>query len=261
MTNGLNMEIWQAIILGVVEGITEFLPISSTGHLILVSELLHIPESEFLKTFQIVIQLGAILAVVMLYWRKLFLEWEVMKRIIVALIPALGVGFFFYASIRKLLASDMTVVIALFVGGIIIIAFEYFRKEKEGMVENLSILPYRTVFFVGLFQALSVVPGVSRAGATILGGLALGMKRKAIVEFSFLLAAPTMVAATTLDLMKNGALFSSADFHLLGIGLVVSFLVAVIAIKSLLRFVESHTFIAFGVYRMIVAMLFFLFVL
>ena len=255
------MDLWQSIVLGIVEGITEFLPISSTGHLILASELLHIPESEFLKTFQVVIQLGAIFAVIALYWRKLFLEWEVMKRIMVALIPALGIGFLFYASIRKLLASDMTVVVALFLGGIIIIAFEYLRKEKEGVIENLSILPYKTAFFIGLFQALSVIPGVSRAGATILGGLALGMKRKAIVEFSFLLAAPTMVAATTLDLMKNGSLFSSADFYSLGIGLLVSFIVAIMAIKFLLRFVESHTFIAFGIYRMIVAALFFIFVL
>ncbi len=255
------MDIFQAIILGIVEGITEFLPISSTGHLILVSELLHIPQSEFLKTFQIVIQLGAILAVVVLYWRKLFLEWEIMKRILVALIPALGIGFLFYASIRRLLASDMTVVVALGIGGIIIVAFEYFRKGKDGTRENLSTLPYRTAFSIGLFQALSVIPGVSRAGATILGGLALGMKRKAIVEFSFLLAAPTMVAATTLDLLKHGSLFSSNDFHLLGIGLVVSFLVAIVAIKFLLRFVESHSFIAFGVYRIIVAGLFFLFVL
>ena len=254
------MDIFQAIILGIVEGITEFLPISSTGHLILVSELLYIAPSEFLTTFQIVIQLGAILAVVMLYWRKLFLEWEVMKRIMVALVPALGVGFLFYASIRKLLASDMTVVVALAVGGVIIIAFEYFRKGKDGTMEDLSVLPYRTVFFVGLFQALSVIPGVSRAGATILGGLALGMKRKAIVEFSFLLAAPTMVAATTLDLLKHGAAFSSGDFRLLGIGLVVSFFVAIFSIQFLLRFVESHSFIAFGMYRIVVAALFFVFV-
>ncbi len=255
------MDLLQSIILGVVEGLTEFLPVSSTGHLILVSELLHIPQSEFLTTFQIVIQLGAILAVVALYWRRLFLEWEVMKRIMVALLPALGIGYVFYSVIRKMLASDMTVVVALFLGGIILIAFEYFRKGKDGDVENLSTLPYRTAFLIGLFQALAVIPGVSRSGATILGGLTLGMKRKAIVEFSFLLAAPTMVAATALNLWKYGASFSVADIHLLGIGLLVSFLIAVLAIKWLLRFVESHSFIVFGVYRIIIAVLFFLFVL
>ncbi|MGB5019223.1 MAG: undecaprenyl-diphosphate phosphatase [Candidatus Moraniibacteriota bacterium] len=253
------MDLLQSIILGVVEGLTEFLPVSSTGHLILVSELLYIPQSEFLTTFQIVIQLGAIMAVVLLYWRRLFLEWEVMKRIMVALLPALGIGFLFYSFIRKLLTSDMTVVWALGIGGIILIAFEYFRKGKDGDVENLSILPYRTAFLIGLFQALAVIPGVSRSGATILGGLTLGMKRKAIVEFSFLLAAPTMFAATALDFWKHGAAFSSVDLHLLGIGLLVSFLVAVVAIKWLLRFVESHSFIVFGVYRIVVAVLFFFF--
>jgi undecaprenyl-diphosphatase len=220
------MDIFQAIILGIVEGITEFLPISSTGHLILVSQILHIPESEFLTTFQIVIQLGAILAVVVLYWRKLFLEWEVMKRIVVALLPALGIGYLFYAVIRRLLGSDMTVVVALGIGGLVLIVFEYLHKEREGDRENLSTLPYKTVFLVGLCQAMAVIPGVSRSGATILGGLMLGMKRTAIVEFSFLLAVPTMIAATTLDIWKHGASFSSVDVSSLLVGLVVAFLVA-----------------------------------
>lgn len=255
------MDIWQSVVLGIVEGVTEFLPISSTGHLILVSELLHIPQSEFLTSFQIVIQLGAILAVVALYWRKLFLEWEVMKRIMVALIPALGIGFLFYSFIRKLLTSPLTVVVALGIGGVILIAFEYVRKGRDGSLENLATLPYRTVLFIGLFQAISVIPGVSRAGATILGGLSLGLSRKAIVEFSFLLAAPTMVAATTLDLLKHGASFSSADFHLLWIGLLFAFLVAILAMKGFLRFVESHSFTAFGVYRIVVATLFYIFII
>jgi undecaprenyl-diphosphatase len=155
----------------------------------------------------------------------------------------------------------MTVVWALGIGGIILIAFEYFRKGKDGSLENLATIPYRTVFLIGLFQALAVIPGVSRSGATILGGLSLGLTRKAIVEFSFLLAAPTMVAATTLDFLKHGASFSASDSHLLGIGLLVSFLVAIVSIRFLLRFVESHSFIAFGVYRIVVAILFFLFVL
>jgi undecaprenyl-diphosphatase len=255
------MDLLQSIVLGVVEGLSEFLPISSTGHLILASELLHIPPSEFLTSFQIVIQLGAIFAVVLLYWRRLFLEWEVMKRIVVALIPALGIGYAFYAVIRKLLVSDMTVVWALGIGGIILIAFEYVRKGKDGSLENLATIPYRTAFLIGLSQALAVIPGVSRSGATLLGGLSLGLTRKAVVEFSFLLAVPTMVAATTLDFLKHGASFSASDFHLLGIGLLVSFLVAIVSIRFLLRFVESHSFIAFGVYRIVVAILFFLFVL
>lgn len=255
------MNFFDAIILGIVEGLTEFLPVSSTGHLILAAELLKLSETEFLKTFQVAIQLGAILAVVALYFRKLFLEWEIMKRIAVALLPALGIGFLFYASIRKLFESQMTVVAALFIGGIIIILFEVFRKDKEGTIEDLATLPYRKAFWIGAFQAASVIPGVSRAAATILGGLWLGMKRTAIVEFSFLLAVPTMMAATTLDLVKHASFFSVADFHLLFVGFLVSFLVALAAIKFLLRFVETHTFIAFGAYRIALSILFFFFVL
>ncbi|OIP60286.1 MAG: undecaprenyl-diphosphatase [Candidatus Moranbacteria bacterium CG_4_9_14_3_um_filter_45_14] len=255
------MDFLHAIILGIVEGVTEFLPVSSTGHMILVSELLHIPDTEFLKTFEITIQLGAILAVVVLYWRKLLLDWEMMKRIVVALLPALGVGFLFYSLIRRLLGSGMTVVVALFIGGILIILFELLRKEKEDALEDLSALSYQKAFFIGLFQAISVIPGVSRSGATILGGMFLGMKRKAIVEFSFLLAVPTMVAATTLDMIKNTALFEGVNTLFFLTGFFVSFLVAIFAIKFLLRFVETHTFILFGVYRMVVALLFFLFVI
>lgn len=255
------MDFLQAVILGIVEGVTEFLPISSTGHLVLAADLLQLPKTEFLKTFEVTIQFGAILAVILLYWKKLFLDREIMKRVLVALLPALSVGYVFYATIRTLLGSEETVVIALFVGGVIIVLFELFRKDKEGTVGDIVTLPYKTAFCIGLFQAVSVIPGVSRAGATILGGMFLGMKRKAIVEFSFLLAVPTMIAATTLDIAKNASFFSLADAHLLFIGTATSFLVALVAIRFLLRFVETHTFIAFGVYRMALALLFFFFVL
>lgn len=255
------MNIFDAIILGIVEGLTEFFPISSTGHLILAAELLHLPETEFLKTFQIVIQLGAILAIVILYWRRLFLDWEMMKRIMVALLPALGIGFVLYKLIRHLFESSLVVVIALFVGGVILVLFELFRKKEEGIGTALDDMSYRTAFLVGLFQTLSVVPGVSRAGATLLGGMFLGMKRTAIVEFSFLLAVPTMVAATVLDIYKSGAHISSDNFLFLGVGFATAFVVAMMAVKFLLRFVETHTFIAFGIYRMVVAVLFFLLVI
>ncbi len=255
------MNYLDAIILGVVEGLTEFFPISSTGHLILTAQLLHLPETEFLKTFQIVIQLGAILAIVSLYWRKLFFDQEIIKKVSIALLPALGIGFVLYKLIRQLFESPLVVVVALFVGGIVLILFEWWRKTKEEEGASIEEMTYRTAFFVGLFQTLSVVPGVSRAGATLLGGMLLGMKRIAIVEFSFLLAVPTMVAATALDLWKSGGLFSSADWPLLGIGFVTAFVVAIGAVKFLLRYVETHTFVAFGVYRIVVAVLFFLFVL
>ena len=255
------MTFLDALILGIVEGITEFFPISSTGHLILTAELLGLPETDFLKTFQIVIQLGAILAIVTLYWRKLFFDVDIIKKVIVALLPALGIGFVLYKLIRQLFESSMTVVVALFVGGMALILFEWFRRGKEEAGTSVEDMTYGTAFLVGLFQTLSVVPGVSRAGATLLGGMLLGMKRKAIVEFSFLLAVPTMIAATTLDIWKSGALFSNSDWPLLGVGFVTAFIVALGAVKFLLRYVETHTFMAFGIYRMVVALLFWLFVL
>lgn len=254
------MDILSAVLLGIVEGLTEFLPISSTGHLILTSHLLGLPETEFLKSFEIVIQLGAILAVVTLYWRKLLFDRRLIQRVIVALLPALGVGYLFYATIRSLLDSELAVVMALFVGGIVLILFERFRTEPTNPI-TVDTLTYRQAFLVGLTQALSVIPGVSRAGATIVGALAIGFSRSAAVEFSFLLGVPTMVAATTLDIAKNHASFSLDDVQALIIGFVVSFIVALVAIKFLLRFVETHSFIAFGVYRIIVAIFFFFIIL
>lgn len=249
------MQSLDAIILGVVEGITEFLPISSTGHLVLASHLLGLPETDFLKSFEVVIQLGAILAVVLLYWRKLFFDRDLIQRIIVALIPALGIGFLFYATIRSLLASQATVVVALFIGGVALILFERYRKDPAypTTVETIS---YRQALLIGIGQALSVIPGVSRAGATIFSGLFVGLSRTAAVEFSFLVGVPTMIAATTLDVVRNHAAFSVEDIQSLMIGFMVSFVVAIIAIKFLLRYVETHSFIAFGVYRMVVAVVF-----
>lgn len=255
------MHILDALILGIVEGITEFFPISSTGHLILTARLLQLPETDFLKTFQIVIQLGAILAIVILYWRRLFFNQDIIKKVTIALLPAIGIGFVLYKLIRQLFESSLVVVLALFVGGIILILFEWFRQGKEDNGVSIEQMSYKSAFFVGLFQTLSVVPGVSRAGATLLGGMLLGMKRRAIVEFSFLLAVPTMVAATALDIWKSGSLFSSADWPLLTIGFVTAFVVALLAVKFLLRYVETHTFMVFGIYRIIVALLFFIFIL
>lgn len=255
------MSFIDAIIFGVVEGVTEFLPVSSTGHLILVADLLHLPETDFLKTFQIVIQLGAIGGIIMLYWRKLLLDRLLMQKIVVALLPALGIGFVLYRFIRSLFESSLTVVMALFVGGLILVIFEYFHQKKGDIGKDLETLSYTTAFGIGLFQTLSVIPGVSRAGATIVGGLALGLTRKAIVEFSFLLAVPTMLAATALDLWKHGATFSGGDLVFLLTGFATAFVVAIFTVKVLLRFIETHSFIAFGVYRMIIALVFYFFIL
>jgi undecaprenyl-diphosphatase len=250
----------EALFLGIVEAITEFLPISSTGHLILASRVLDLEQTEFIKSFEIAIQLGAILSVVVLYWRSLFVNREVMKRIAAAFVPTAVIGFLFYKFIKQYLFSDGVVVWALFLGGIFLILFEKFHKEPAETQDSLESISYRQAALIGLAQAVAVVPGVSRAAATILGGLALGLKRRIIVEFSFLLAAPTMAAATGLDLLKTSASFSGEEFGVLAVGFVTSFLVAIIAIRWLLKFIQTHNFTAFGWYRIAIAVLFWMFV-
>ncbi|KKU78472.1 MAG: Undecaprenyl-diphosphatase [Candidatus Peregrinibacteria bacterium GW2011_GWA2_47_7] len=185
------MNILHALILGIVEGVSEFLPISSTGHLILTGELLEIPSTEFLKSFEIIIQLGAILAVVVLYWRKFFTSIEAFKRIIVGFIPTAIIGLALYKVVKTyLLGNDTIVVWSLFIGGVVILLFELFHKEGTHAVAEVEKIPYKTVALIGVCQAVAIVPGVSRSAATIIGGLALGVKRTTITEFSFLLAVP-----------------------------------------------------------------------
>lgn len=255
------MSFLDALILGIVEGLTEFLPVSSTGHLILASQALRLPETDFLKTFEIAIQLGAICAVVLLYWRRFFLEWETLKRIMAAFIPTGLVGFTLYKAVKGLLGSPMVVVGALLIGGILLIVFEKWHEEQDDALEDLSKMPYKTAVSLGLFQAIAMIPGVSRSGATILGGLLLGMKRTAIVEFSFLLAVPTMVVATAYDVYKNAGTFVTDEWQALAVGFIVAFLVAMLAIKFFVRFVQSHTFVPFGIYRILAALAFFFLVL
>ncbi len=246
-----------ALILGIVEGLTEFLPISSTGHLLLTGKALGIPQTEFLKTFDISIQLGAILSVVALYWRRMLIEIEVIKRIIVAFIPTAILGLIFYNIIKRYLFENMTIVLwALFLGGIFLVGFELLYREKEGAPADVKEITYTQSLAIGLFQAAAFIPGVSRAAATIIGGLALGLKRKTIVEFSFLLAVPTMLAATGLDLARNASLFSLDQIGLLTVGFLTSFAVALISIKFLLFYIRDHNFIPFGAYRIILAVCF-----
>lgn len=251
------MDIFQAALLGVVEGVTEFLPISSTGHLILVSKLLGLAETDFLKSFEISIQLGAILAVVVSYWRSLLLNQEIMKRLVVAFLPTAVIGLVLYKQIKLWLGSESIVLWSLLIGGIALIMFELWHREREDAHEDIATMPYKTAATLGLFQSIAMIPGVSRSGATIVGGLLLGLKRATIVEFSFLLAVPTMAAAAGLDLFKNASQFTVADSGVLVVGFVVSFLVAWASIVWLLRFVKTHTFTSFGVYRIIVALVFF----
>ncbi len=255
------MSIIDAIILGIVEGLTEFLPISSTGHLILTSELLHLPHTDFLSTFEVVIQLGAILAVVTLYFKRFLLDWDMNMKLIVGLLPAIVVGVGFYPFIKSLFAAPGVVAWALILGGIAILGIEQYQATKEKTITSLDQITYKRAFVIGLFQSLAVIPGVSRAGATILGGLIIGMERSIIVEFSFLLAVPTMIAASSKDLYENINLLSSIDTTLLLTGFVIAYIVALLAIRFLIHFVQTHTFKVFGWYRIAVGILFLLFIL
>jgi undecaprenyl-diphosphatase len=254
------MNEWHAVVLGIVEGLTEFLPVSSTGHLILASRWMGLPETEFMKSFQIAIQLGGILAVVAVYWRSFLKDIETMKRVLAGVLPTLAVGFVLYRMIKESLMTETTVLWSLAIGGVVLIVFDLLHKEKEDCIEEIPKLPYRKAFLIGLIQSLAVIPGVSRAAATIVGGLALGLKRKAVVEFSFLLAVPTIAAAAVFDLAKNGSSFGHRDWDLLLWGAASSFAVAWASIKFFLHFVRNHGFLAFGVYRILAAGAFWFFV-
>jgi undecaprenyl-diphosphatase len=255
------MSILSGFILGIVEGITEFLPISSTGHLILASSLLGLAQSDFQKSFEIIIQLGAIASVLVLYWKS-FLSIEILKRVAVAFVPTGVIGLALYKVAKEyLLGNELVVLWAMLLGGVVLIAFEYFHKEKADAVSDLRDMSYLQAALVGLCQAVAIVPGVSRSAASIVGGLGLGMRRVAIVEFSFMLAVPTMLAATGLDLVKNASSFSLSEAGVLAVGFITSFVVALFSIKFLLKFVRTRTFVPFGIYRIIVALLFFFFVL
>jgi len=248
----------QAIILGIVEGITEFLPISSTAHLTLASDLLRLAQTEFMKSFEIIIQLGAIMAVVFLYWRS-FLKIEVLKRLVIAFIPTGILGLVLYKTVKHYLLGNTAVVLwALFLGGLFLVIFEKWHKEKEDATDEIAKISYKQCLILGLFQSVAMIPGVSRSAATIIGGLIFGLKRKTIVEFSFLLAVPTLAAATGLDLVKSAATFSLDQADLLIIGFIASFITAIIGIKFLLQYIQKNNFIAFGVYRMAIVILFLL---
>lgn len=247
------MEFIYAAVLGLVEGVTEFLPISSTGHLILSERLLALPSTDFWKSFTVVIQLGAILAVLFLYWRKLLLNHAVFTRVAVAFLPTAIIGLVLYPFIKQYLLGSAAVVLwALGIGGLFIILFEKYYKPSAS-VRDIENMNYKQAALIGLAQSVAVIPGVSRAAATIIGGLSLGLSRPAIVEFSFLLAIPTMAAATGLDLLKSGWNFSGVEWLWLVTGFIVSFISALAAVRWLLRFITRNNFTGFGWYRIILA--------
>lgn len=279
------MDYLQAIILSIVEGITEFLPISSTGHMILVSKLLNIAQTDFVKSFEIIIQLGSIFAIIFLYWKTISKNKEVWKKIITAFIPTAIIGFFLYRIIKTLfLGNSIITLFALFIGGLLLILLEkthksstfphgivsspneqnfqkVLDKEKDCHNDSIEKISFKNAFLIGIFQSISVIPGVSRSAATIIPALILGTKRGTAVEFSFLLAIPTMLAATTLDVVKSKSFFTFSEYSILITGFIGSFLVAILAVKFLLNFIKNHTFVLFGIYRIILAIIFGLFML
>jgi len=246
--------ILQAIILGIVEGITEFLPISSTGHLILVQKFLYIPPLDFWKSFDIIIQFGAILSVVFLYFKKIISNKKLLYNVAVAFIPSAAIGLAFYELIKKYLLGNADVVIwSLLIGGVVILLLERFCVNKKGV--ELDKLSYLKSFKIGLFQSIAMIPGVSRSAATIFGGMSLGLSRSAIVEFSFLLAIPTMAGAAGLDLIRSDWSFSSYEWLVLAVGFATAFITALCAIKFLLFYVQKHDFKIFGWYRILLALI------
>lgn len=287
------IEILKVIVLSIVEGLTEFLPVSSTGHLILVNEFVKLEPPAFSNAFNVIIQLGAILAVVVLYWKRLN-PWnlektgkyfpknyeklnsqskiyyrlthpdqrtiELWKRVIVGVLPAGVLGFLFDDLIDEHLFSPMVVATMLAVWGLIIIFVEKRNKSKRGFVhDNIINVSYKTILLIGFFQALAMIPGTSRSAATIMGAMILGLSREAAAEFSFFLAIPTMIGATLLKVVKNFGGFTGYQWLLILVGMVISFIVAYVVIKKFMDYISKHDFIPFGIYRIILSIIVFLY--
>ena len=252
------MNIIQSIILSIIEGLTEFLPISSTGHMILASSIMNIPEDAFVKTFEISIQIGAIMAIVLLYAKRFLQGISIYLKLAIAFIPTGIIGFLAYPYIKTYLFNPIIVSISLVLGGIVLILIDKKVVGQESKTAELENISYKNAFFIGLFQSISMIPGVSRAAATIVGGIFNGLDKKQAIEFSFLLAVPTMFAATGYDLYKTTIGFSGHEIFLLSLGLVVAFITAWIAVKVFVKIVQNYGFKYFGYYRIIIEIIFLL---
>jgi undecaprenyl-diphosphatase len=243
----------QAVILAIVEGVTEFIPVSSTGHLIISSSIMGIDKDDFTKLFEIVIQFGAILAVVVLYWKRFFQSnWQFYTKLFVAVIPALILGALFSAKIDKLLESPVIVAFLILAGGIVLLFVDKIFKVRT--IDSEDDISYKNGFIIGIWQCLAMFPGVSRSAASIIGGMQQKLTRRLAAEFSFLLAVPTMAAATGYKLLKAykespAMLHDHQNIHLLLIGNVIAFLVAIVAVKFFITFIQKFGFKYFGWYR------------
>lgn len=248
---GVTLSIFDAIILGIVEGITEFLPISSTGHLIIVSDWLGLEQNTQNKAFDVIIQFAAILAVVVNYKDKFTLKHiPLWIKVFISFLPLAIVGFIFKDQIKELFESYVVAVMFI-VGGVIFIVIEYFHEDKNIKVHSIEDVSYRESIWIGIAQVFALIPGTSRAGATIIGSLLLGMSRKVSAEYSFLLALPVMGAVSGYDFLKHYSDFSSENLISLGVGFIVSFVIAYFVMRWFIKFLERFTFVAFGIYRIL----------
>jgi undecaprenyl-diphosphatase len=246
------MNYWEAIILAVIEGLTEFLPVSSTGHMIIASSFFGIAQEEFTKLFTIAIQLGTILSVVVLYFKRFFQSFDFYKKLFVAFLPAVVLGLLLNDIIDRLLESPVTVAVSLILGGAILIKVDQWFGQGTD-----SEISYKTALLIGFFQCLAMIPGVSRSGASIVGGMSQKLSRTAAAEFSFFLAVPTMLGATakkSFDYYQAGFALTQEHINLLILGNVVGFLVALIAIKSFINYLSKSGFKLFGYYRVIIGL-------
>ena len=266
------LEILKAIIFGIVEGITEWLPISSTGHLILLNEFLKLDQGDaFFEMFEVVIQLGAILAVVVIYFHKLnpfspkktqkqkMLTWQMWIKVLIGSVPAAVIGLLLNDWIDEKLYHWYVVAAMLIVYGILFIIIENYQKGKEPKVTKISQLSIPMLLIIGVFQMLAMIPGTSRSGATIVGALMLGVSRGVAAEFTFFLAIPVMFGASALKLFKFGFNFTGMQAAILIVGMAVSFVVSVVAIKFLLKYIKNHDFKVFGYYRIVLGVIVFLY--
>lgn len=246
----------QAIIIAIIEGLTEFLPVSSTGHMILAQSLMDVKDPEFAKTFEIVIQLGAILAVLLIYIKRFFVGINIYLKLVVAFLPTGIIGLLAYKIIKLYLFNPFTVSISLIIGGVVLILLDKWSEEKKSVYKEIEDISYKDAAKIGLIQCVSMIPGVSRAAATIFGGIFSGFNRKQAAEFSFLLAIPTMFAASGYDLLKEKDNIQKDDLTILLLGGFVAFIVAIVAVKGFIAFLNKYGFKHFGYYRIILGVLF-----
>ncbi len=250
------MTLFQSIIIAIIEGLTEFLPVSSTGHMILASAAMNIHDNDFVKTFEVAIQLGAILAIVLIYAKRFLKGLTIYYKLSAAFIPTAIIGFLAYEIIKEHLFNPIVVSVSLILGGIVLILIDKKVVAKKSKTEELESISYKSAISIGFIQCLSMIPGTSRAAATIIGGVFNGLDKKQATEFSFLLAVPTMFAATGYDLLKADIAFSSEELRLLAVGMVVAFFTAWLAVKLFLKIVNNYGFKHFGYYRIVLGLLF-----